>query len=87
MCGGLRLLWAAFFTWLEVLGKILTMDNLRKRHIIVVDRFCMCKRNEKSLYHLLIDCDLAYAIWIAFFSRLGLSWVMSKRVVDLYVCW
>jgi hypothetical protein len=26
-----------FFAWLAALGKILTMDNLKKRHIIVVD--------------------------------------------------
>jgi hypothetical protein len=37
---------AAFFAWSAALGKILTMDNLRKRHVIVVDRCCMCKRNE-----------------------------------------
>jgi hypothetical protein len=34
---------AAFFTWSAALGKILTMDNLRKRHIIIVDRCCLCK--------------------------------------------
>jgi hypothetical protein len=28
----------AFFAWSAVLRKILTLDNLRKRHIIVIDR-------------------------------------------------
>jgi hypothetical protein len=27
----------AFFVWLATLGKILTMDNLRKWHVIVVN--------------------------------------------------
>jgi hypothetical protein len=26
-----------FFVWMVVLGKILTLDNLRKRHVIVMD--------------------------------------------------
>jgi hypothetical protein len=36
---------AAFFTWSAALGRILTLDNLRKRHIILVDRCCLCKRD------------------------------------------
>ena len=39
-----RLVWqskvplgVAFFSWIASLGKILTTDNLRKRHIIVLD--------------------------------------------------
>ena len=32
----------AFFTWSAALGKILTMDNLRIKHFIVVNRCCMC---------------------------------------------
>jgi len=68
---------AAFFAWSAVLSKILTIDNLRKRHIIAVD---------KSVDHLPLHCD-AYAIWIAFFNRFGLSWVMHTHTVDQYACW
>jgi hypothetical protein len=77
----------AFFAWSAALGKILTMDNLRKRHVIVVDRCCMCKRNGESVDHLLLHCEVAGALWDVFFSRFGLSWVMPRRVVDLYACW
>ena len=34
----------AFFSWSASLGKILTMDNLRKSCIIVLDWCYMCKR-------------------------------------------
>lgn len=27
------------------------------------------------------------ALWSAFFSRFGFSWVMARRVADLYACW
>jgi hypothetical protein len=40
---------AAFFAWSGALDKILTMDNFRKKHDILVD-------------HLLLHCDVAYAM-------------------------
>jgi hypothetical protein len=47
----------------------------------------MCMRNGESMDHFHFFCNVAYAIWIAFFSRFELSWVMPRLVVDLYVCW
>jgi hypothetical protein len=32
-------------------------------------------------------CEVAFVIWNVFFNRFGLSWVMSKCVVNLYACW
>jgi len=63
------------------------MDNLRKRHVILVDRFCMGKRNGESVDHLLLHCDVAYALWSALFIHFGLSWVMPRRLFDLFACW
>ena len=76
-----------FFAWPAALSKILTLGNLRKWQVVVVDRCCMRKRYGESVDHLLLYCDMAYAIWIAFFSCGGLSWVMPRHVVDLYACW
>jgi hypothetical protein len=34
----------AFFAWLATLGKILNMDNLEKKRVIVINWWCcMCK--------------------------------------------
>ena len=51
------------------------------------DRYCMCMRNGESMDHFHFYCNVAYTIWIAFFSRFELSWVMPRLVVDLYACW
>jgi hypothetical protein len=80
------LLKVAFFTWAAALGKILTLDNLKKRRVIVIDRCCMCKKNESSMYHLLLHCDVACILWNAIFSHFSLSWVMPRRMVDLFTC-
>ena len=57
------------------------MDNLRKQHVIVVDWCFMCKKSGEFVDHLL-HCEIASAIN----SRVGLAWVMSGRVVDLFTC-
>lgn len=69
------------------LGKILTADNLRKQKIIIVDRCYLCKRDGESVDHLLLHCDVAYTLWNLVFSRVGMSWVMPSRVIDLFACW
>jgi hypothetical protein len=76
----------AFFTWSAALGKILTVHNLMKRHVTVINRCCMCRRHGESM-DLLLHCEAACALWNTIFSRFGLFWIMPLRVVDLFVCW
>jgi hypothetical protein len=52
----------AFFAWSVALGKIFTLDNLRKRHVIVIDRCCLCKMNGEFVDHLLLHCEIARAL-------------------------
>jgi hypothetical protein len=61
------------FAWVAALEKILTLDNLRKRQVIVIDRCCMCKKNGESEDHLLLHCEVACVLWNAIFSRFSLS--------------
>jgi hypothetical protein len=79
---------AAFFSWSAALGKILTLDNLRKRHVIVINRCYMCKKTKEFVdHHLLLHCDVASALYYYLFSRFGLSWIMPRRVFNLLACW
>jgi len=77
----------AFFAWTAAQGKIFTLDNLRKKRVIVIDRCCMWKMNGESMDHLILHCKVARALWNAIFSHVSLSWVMHLRVVDLFACW
>jgi hypothetical protein len=47
----------------------------------------MCKKNGESMDHLLLHCEIACALWNTIFSNVGLTWVMLRRVVDLFACW
>jgi hypothetical protein len=39
----------AFFVWSAALGKILTLDNLRKKNMVLINRSGMCKKDEESI--------------------------------------
>jgi hypothetical protein len=54
--------WVSLFVWTAALGKILTHDNLRRRHIVVVEWCCMCKESGESIDYLLLHCDVAWDI-------------------------
>jgi hypothetical protein len=77
---------AAFFGRSMALDKILTLNNLRKRHVIVIDRCHLCKKSSESVDHLL-HCDVGSTLWSSLFSHFRLSWVMPRRVIDLLACW
>jgi hypothetical protein len=62
-----------FFAWSVALGKILTMDNLRKQHVIVVDLCYMCKKSEESVNHLLLHFEMASALWNTIVNLVGLA--------------
>jgi hypothetical protein len=67
-----------FFAWSAALGKILTMDDLRKLHVIVVNWCCMYKKSGDSVDRLLLHCEIASSLWNSIFSRVGLAWVMPR---------
>ena len=49
----------AFFVWTATLGKCLTIDNLHKRKIWILDWCYMCKCNGESVDHLFLHCPVA----------------------------
>ena len=49
----------AFFVWSAALGKILTLDNLRKKNMVLINGCGMCKKDEESIDHLLLHCECA----------------------------
>ena len=58
----------SFFVWAAALGHILTIDNLRRQHVIVLDWCCMCKESGESISHLLLHCLAAREVWSFIFS-------------------
>ena len=81
--GGLKIpTKVAFLTWIVALRKILELDNYRKRDMVEVKCFCVCKKNGHCIDHLLLHCVLLAST----VSGLIRGWVMPKCVVDLLEC-
>jgi hypothetical protein len=70
-----------------VLGKILTLDNLRKKNIIVTKCCCMCKHGGESINHLLLHCEIAIKLWNMVCQMFGVTWVMPSRMKDCLGSW
>lgn len=89
-----RLVWqlkvpprVAFFSWSALLGMILTTDDFRKRCIIGLDLYYMCKRCKESVDHLLLHFPIAFELWSLVFCMFGLDWVMPHKVFELFESW
>ena len=77
----------AFFSWTAILGRILTIDNLWKRRVLILDWCCMCKSHGESVNYLLLHCPIAQELWNLIFTLFGTLWVMPRGVDDLFACW
>lgn len=68
-----------FFVLTATLGKILTLNNLRKRHVLVVDWCCMCKRSEETKKCSFLKSQLiSWGLWLALKVYM---WMMRKFVL------
>ena len=52
-----------FFVWIATLGKCLTIDNLQKRKVWILDWCYMCKCNCESVDHLFLHCPVDMDLW------------------------
>ena len=62
------------FTWEVWWGKVLTMNQLKKRGFQLVSRCPLCKEDKENLDHLLLHCP-SEGYWAALFSLPGMDWV------------
>ena len=77
----------SLFAWAAAKGKILKLDNLGKRNICIVNRYCMSKNSWELVNHLLLHYSYAQSSWNFNFSLFSVSWVMPRHVVELLACW
>ncbi|XP_028058403.1 uncharacterized protein LOC114262245 [Camellia sinensis] len=71
----------------QVLGRILTIDNLSRRGHILVNWCCMCCGAAESVDHLLICCPVASRIWMSIVALFGLDWVQPGTVRAVLQSW
>ena len=75
------------FAWEAAWGKVLTLDQLKRRGMNFTNRCFMCKEEEETIDHLLIHCKLAKTLWNLFLSIVGISWVFPQSVLNNLLAW
>jgi hypothetical protein len=73
--------------WTATLGKILTLDNLRKMNIIVMEWCYMCKTCDEFINHLFLHCMVATELWNTILQLFGVVWVMPRSVKEMLGSW
>ena len=73
----------AFFVWIAVLGNILTINNLHKRKVWILDWCYMCKSSVELVDHLLLNCPIVFEMWSMVFTLFGIYWT----AVELLTFW
>ena len=75
------------FTWEVWWGKILTMEQLKKRGRHLASRCPLCGKDEESLDHLLLHCPKVHNLWAFIFMMFGVFWVLPRSIKDTLVGW
>ena len=71
------------FTWEVWWGKMLTMDQLKKRGFQLAGRCLLCQDVEGSLDHLLIHCPVVWGLYATLISLLRMVWACPFLAKDI----
>ena len=67
------------YAWEATWGQVLTLDQLKRSGMTLVNRCFMCKEDEENIDHLLIHCKSAKMLWNLFCQSLGLVGSFHSR--------
>ena len=76
-----------FFAWEASWGKVLTLDQLKRRGIPLANRCFLCEEFEETIDHLLIHCARAKMLWDVLLAITEASWVFPRTVCQLLLAW
>ena len=63
----------SFFAWQASWGKVLTLDQVKKRGWALANRCYFCQVEEESIDHLLLHCEKTRVLWEMLFTLFGVS--------------
>ena len=83
-----RLVWnpwvptkVSFFAWEASWGRILTLDQLKKRGRALANRCFLCGEGEEIVDHLLVHCPVARAVWELLLVIFEKAWMATPLCI------
>ena len=75
------------FGWLALKNRISTMDNLRRKGLVLVNACPLCLQDEESVEHLLLKCSFTHRVWTTVLDSFGCRWVLPNSLLALFEAW
>ena len=75
------------FYWILLQNKILTLDNLQKRDINVVNRCSLCKEGFEDKDHLFLNCTYSQQVWSSILNYWNISWFHQNNADLCFKSW
>ena len=75
------------FYWIMLQNKILTLDNLQKRGINVVNRCSLCKEGFEDRDHLFLNCSYSQKFQSSILNYWNISWVHLNNANLCFKSW
>ena len=76
-----------FFAWEASWGRVLTLDQLKRRGRALANRCFLCEEDEEDINHLLLHCKKAKMLWDLLLTIVGTSWVFPNSVIQMLLSW
>ena len=73
--------------WEAWLGKVLTLDQLKRRRFSLVNRCYLCGEAEENIDYLLIHCLKIRTLWSSLLTALDIAWVTPLMTKDVIISW
>lgn len=77
----------SLFIWLVAKNKILTWDRIQKKGFSGPSRCCLCKNEEETRNHLLINCSFTKKLWMDIRKIFGKSEIVLKEINAIIFQW
>ena len=74
--------------WLVVHGKINTCNQIQiwNPHMVLSPSWCvLCRKDDESIDHLFMHCEIATKLWNQLFYEAGFSWVVQDKCSALFM--
>ena len=76
-----------FFAWEASWGKVMTLDQLKKRGRPLANRCYLSEEERETLNHLLIHCPKAKMLWELILAIVRFGWVFPFSVQQVLLAW
>ena len=76
-----------FFAWEATWGKVLTLDQLKRRGRSLANRCYLCENEEETIEHLLVHCQRARLLWEIILAIFGIEWVSPFSIRQALLSW